>query len=135
LQCHEPRRDLLAFQEDFRNRVNATEVTEDMVSPAEIRAEDITPPAGAPAGGPVPDSALCAFAAMDVTHGADIATYFGQQWLALAKDLTGDVNPYTVILQPFLWEKHPMQVLCGSDVKYDIGQAMTRDNIVPSYAW
>ncbi|MGD2063627.1 MAG: hypothetical protein PVF51_08615, partial [Nitrospirota bacterium] len=141
LQCNGSLRALLAFQEAFRNQVNASEVAETTVSPDEIRAEDtsfFTPPAGDPGAVPAPDKALCAFAAMDgepPNPDAPGATYFEQAWLALAKDLTGDDSPYTVILQPFLWEKHPMQVLRGGEVKYDIGQAMTRDNIVPSYAW
>jgi hypothetical protein len=116
---------LATLQEAFQSDVLATAVAQGhQLRPADLQAHP------APVG-PV----LTMFAAFDEVQasGRDYFSDGPESWLAAIVRLTGQADPVTVILQPFLWGK-TVQVRRGAAVVADLKRTIEAAGGVPVYS-
>lgn len=79
---------------------------------------------------------LTCFPAMDTPEsGGDVSGFFNDNWLDGVRRMTGSEDPDTLILQPFLWGHHPMQIRRGADVLVDLDSTIAAEGAVPAYRW
>lgn len=122
---------LATRQEAFMKSVFATETGAGMAEVDDL--PDLGPGA----------KTLTAFGAMDF-HASDEAEtkqprfkedYFKNHFLEKLKQMTGETEPVSIILQPFLWSAHPMNVLKGDAVVGDVTTKVTDAGGIPAYPW
>jgi hypothetical protein len=87
---------------------------------------------------------LTAFGAMDF-HATDEteaqqsdfkSTYYEKHWLPVVKRMTGESDPVSIIMQPFLWTGgHPMQVKKGAESVTDISETIAKAGGKATYGW
>ncbi|WP_042442793.1 hypothetical protein [Streptacidiphilus jiangxiensis] len=78
---------------------------------------------------------LTVFAAFDAPHDADPATFFRSTPLPRAiATMTHEPHPDVLILEPFLWDHHQLQIHHGDEVT-DLGAAIREKGAFPSYHW
>lgn len=79
---------------------------------------------------------LTCFPALDAPElGGDVSGFFNDNWLDGVRRMTGAKDPDTLILQPFLWSHHPMQIRRGGDVLVDLDATIAAEGAVPAYRW
>jgi hypothetical protein len=78
---------------------------------------------------------LTVFAALDAPHGADPAGYFADTPLREhIATMTHEPNPDVLILEPFLWSRHDLQIHQGDNVT-DLGASIRQNGAFPAYHW
>ena len=127
---------LAAAQAAFRDAIDRLETGAEMIPMAGL------PPLPAAGLGALPT--LTAFGAMDMHADIDedIAApefaqgYFAEHWLPTLQAMTGEVDPVTIIMQPFLWNRgHAMQTRGGGGPTVDITEAVAAQGGQAAYRW
>ena len=128
--------DLGKMQDDFRKKIYEQETGAGMVSIDDLKPLEKPSEEGA--------RTLTAFGAMDfharsAKEAAEAGfkeTYFEKHWLPALKKMTGEDDPVSIILQPFLWTGgHPMQVRGGGKEPVDIASKITETGGKAAYGF